>query len=77
MCWGDITLKRDDGSREYLEFSERQTKTGTGENPRDIRTVKPKLWTNMNNPDRCPIKVYKKYAEIRPTGIRSQIIHSI
>ena len=68
MCWGDVTLKRDDGGREYLEFTERQTKTRTGENPRDIRTVKPKLWANMNNPDRCPIKIYKKYAEIRPTG---------
>ena len=27
MCWGNVTLKRDDGGREYLEFSERQTKT--------------------------------------------------
>ena len=26
----------------------------------------------MNNPDRCPIKVYKKYAEIRPTGFSEQ-----
>ena len=59
MCWGDITLKRDDGGREYLEFSERQTKTGTGENPSDIRTVKPKLWTNMNNPDQALSKSTK------------------
>ena len=61
MCW-------DDGGREYLEFSERQTKTRTGENPRDIRTVKPKLLANMNNPDRPLIKTYQIYVEIRPTG---------
>ena len=57
-----------DGGCKYLEFSERQTKKRTGENPRDIRTVKPKHLANMNNPDRCPIIIYKKYAEIRPTG---------
>jgi len=68
MCWGDVTLKHDGDGREFLEFSERQTKTRTGDNPRDIRTVKPKLWANVNNPDRCPIRIYKLYAEKRPTG---------
>lgn len=68
MCWGDVVLKRDDNGREYLQFSERQTKTRSGENPRDVRVVKPKLWANETNTDRCPIVVYKKYAEKRPTG---------
>ncbi|MES9905045.1 MAG: DUF3504 domain-containing protein, partial [Sedimenticola sp.] len=30
--------------------------------------MKPKLWANTNNPDRCPIKIYKLYAERRPVG---------
>lgn len=68
MTWGDVTLKKDDSGQEYLEFCERQTKTRTGENPRDIRKVTPKLWSNTLQPERCPIKVYKIYAEKRPTG---------
>ena len=79
MCWGDVTLKRDDGGCEYLEFSERQTKTRTRENPRDIRTAKPNLWANMNNPDRCPIKIYKKICgnkTYRFLGAKSSIPYS-
>jgi hypothetical protein len=33
LCWGDIQLKKDEtGELEYLEYTERQTKTRTGEN---------------------------------------------
>ena len=65
MCWGDVILKSDRG-REYLEYTERQTKTRTGENPRDIRSVKPKLWANEKNPSRCPIETFKVYTKKRP-----------
>lgn len=68
MCWGDITLKSDENGHEYLEFTERQTKTRTGANPRDIRAVKPKLWANLRDPERCPLNIYKTYAQRRPTG---------
>ena len=43
MCWGDVVLISDEHGHESLEFSERQTKTKTGENIRDVRAVKPKL----------------------------------
>ncbi|XP_060554752.1 uncharacterized protein KIAA1958-like [Ruditapes philippinarum] len=66
MCWGDISLMADDNGHEYLQFSERQTKTRSGENPRDVRVIKPKMWANVVNHDRCPIAVYKLYAEKRP-----------
>ncbi len=68
MCWGDVELKSDGNKKEYLEFNERQTKTRTGENPRDIRAVKPKLFANLENPDRCPVNIYKVYAQKRPQG---------
>jgi integrase len=68
MCWGDVTLKSNTNGHEYLEFCERQTKTRTGNDPRNIREVTPKLWANVSNPDRCPIKIYKIYANKRPAG---------
>lgn len=66
MCWGDITLGTDIQGQEYLEFSERQTKTRTGENPRDVRKVKPKMWSNNENIYKCPVAVYKQYSVLRP-----------
>ena len=71
MCWGDVSLKRDDNGHEYLQFCERQTKTRSGENPKDVRVVKPRLWANIKNPDQCPVKIYKIYAEKRPTNFSS------
>nr|XP_006811835.1 PREDICTED: zinc finger MYM-type protein 4-like [Saccoglossus kowalevskii] len=63
---GDVSLCTDSSGREYLEFSERQTKTRTGENPRDTRKVKPKMWDVPVNPRRCPVAIFKKYLSVRP-----------
>ena len=41
-------------------YTERQTKTQTGENPRDVRQMKPKMFSD-------PVAVYKFYAEKRPS----------
>lgn len=68
MCWGDVTLKTNTDGHEYLEFCERQSKTRTGNDPRNVRDVKPKLWANLDNPERCPVNIYKIYARKRPTG---------
>ena len=46
LCWGDIQLKEDISHGEaiqYHEYTDRQTKTRTGENPSDIRPVEPKM----------------------------------
>lgn len=37
-------------------------------NPRDVRHVKPKMWANVKNPERCPVIVYKQYALLRPAN---------
>lgn len=68
MFWGDIALHCDEHGHDYLSFTERQTKTRTGINPRDVRAVKPKLWANKEKPDRCPIEIYKEYSRRRPSG---------
>ena len=39
----DVQLLTDANGAEYLEYSERQTKTRTGAEPRNVRAVKLKL----------------------------------
>ena len=64
IMWGDIQIKEANG-QEYLELQERQTKTRTGENVRDVRPVKPKMWASGDR-ERCPVMLHKLYASKRP-----------
>ena len=48
---GDVILKSDENGHEFLEYTERQTKTRTGANPKDNRALKPKLWANIDKPE--------------------------
>ena len=67
MCWGDIQLKKDSSGLRFLEFTtERQTKTRTGENPRNLRETKPQMYEDKINPNRCPVNAYLAYKEHRP-----------
>ena len=78
LCWGDIQLKEDisDGeAMQYLEYTERQIKTRTGENPRDIRPVKPRMYENENK-ERCPVQLYKAFSQRRLMIAIMQIVHS-
>lgn len=65
MCWGDVQLRQTTNGEEFLEYTERQTKTRTGENPRDVRQIKPKMFS-VQGSERDPVTVYKFYAEKRP-----------
>ncbi|XP_015773759.1 PREDICTED: zinc finger MYM-type protein 2-like [Acropora digitifera] len=70
MKWGGIQLLRDVNGAEYLEFLERQTKTRTGAEPRNVRAVKPKAYSFANgSPNRDPLFVYKVYTEKRPSSM--------
>ena len=42
-----------------------KTKTRTGENPRGIRPVKPRMYENENK-ERCPVQLNKAFAQRRP-----------
>ena len=67
LCWGDLELKVDAEGVRYVQFStERQTKTRTGENPRDVRETKPKMFENPDNIERCPVTAFLYYQEHRP-----------
>ena len=64
MLWGDIKCGEDEHGK-YLEFTERATKTRTGEND-NVRTHAPKAYANEDQPDRCPVYLYNEYAKHRP-----------
>ena len=42
MAWGDVKLLEETDRTEYLEYTEWQTESRSGAEPRNIRTVKPK-----------------------------------
>ena len=55
---------------EYVEYSERQTNTRTGAELRNIRSVKPKVFTTQDGPvERNAAFVYKIYREKRPNSV--------
>ena len=68
LQWGDVVLKSDSEGKQYLEyFVERQTKTSTGENPRNKRQVKTRTYQNKTteSAERDPVQVYKAYKDKR------------
>ena len=67
LRWGDIVLKTDSDGKEYLEYFERQTKTRKGEDPRNQRPIKPRMYANnvAISIDSDPVHVYKMYKEKR------------
>ena len=60
-------MKRDSEGTRFVELCrERQTKTRTGENLRNLRAKKPQMYENKSNPDRCPVNSYLAYRAHRP-----------
>ena len=46
LRWVDTVLKTKSDGKEYLEYFERQKKTRTGEDPRNQRPIKPRMYAN-------------------------------
>ena len=67
MRWGDISIEEDDQGK-YLGFRERLTKTRTGETS-DTHDFIPKAYENIENPARCPVRLYKLFKEKRPAAM--------
>lgn len=67
LMWGDVHLGFDtELNLEYLEYNERQTKTRTGVDIRNVRPEKPRMYATGT--ERCPIEVYKAYDSLRPAN---------
>ena len=71
LRWGDIVLKTDSHGKEYLEYFERQTKTRTGDDPRNQRPIRPRMYANNDaiSSDRDPVHVYRMYKDKRPQSM--------
>ena len=66
MCWGDFQHMRDADGTEYLRFSEGQTKTRSGADPRNIRPIKPKAFATPDLPrERDTVVDFKIYSEAK------------
>ena len=57
LRYGDLQQKPATDGAMYIEFSERDTKTHTGESS-DARSFKPKMCSTPQNLERCPIAMY-------------------
>ncbi len=66
LKWGDVVLKEDHNKSEFLEFSERSTKTRSGQNIYNNRAYKPCLFATPAIPERCPVNLYKMFRSHRP-----------
>ena len=64
LRWGDVELK--EGDKPYLTRRERSTKTRQGDNITDIRD-EVQVYQDDDQPQYCPIRLYKKYASKRPS----------
>ena len=53
MRWGDVQLQTSADGTDFLEYTERQTKTRTSAEPKDTRTVKLKMFS-VPGSDRDP-----------------------
>ena len=71
MRWGDVQLQTSADGTEFLEYTERQTKTRTGAELKDTRTVKPKMFA-VPGSDRDPVRAFHLYASKRPEQMNSE-----
>ena len=55
MCWEDVKLCQTSTGQELFEFNERETKTPSGNDPRNVRAIAPKIIAVPNN-EKCPVK---------------------
>ena len=59
MAWGDVKLEQEADGTEYLEYTERQTKTRMGAEPRNVRPIKPKAFATNGPCERDPLQYIK------------------
>ncbi|CAH3140963.1 unnamed protein product, partial [Porites evermanni] len=70
--WGDVKLKETADGKEYLEFNERQTKTRTGSDCRDIRAMPPKMFATDGS-EKDPIVVSTKQ-QMKTSQVLSSVV---
>jgi len=70
MRWGDVERKETADGTALLEYSERQTKTRAGADPKGSRTGKPKMFAVVGS-GRDPVRAHDPYASKRPDDLKT------
>jgi len=68
LKWNDIELKETSDGKQYLEYTERVSKTRNGESSNNERKIKPKAYATGT--ETCPVRAYLSYKEHRPREMR-------
>ena len=77
LRWGDVVLETDSQGKEYLVHSERQTKSRQGDDPWNVRPVKPRMYENKEIPaERNPVVYAITRCSILTESEPLQIFHS-
>ena len=53
LRWGDNLSETDSQGKEYLVCSEKQTKSRKGDDPRNVRPAKPRMYENKEIPSKA------------------------
>lgn len=70
MRWGDVQLQSSADGTQFLECTERQLKTRTAAEPKDTRTVKPKMFS-VPGSERDPVRALNLCAAKKPEQMNS------
>lgn len=71
LKWSDIQLLEDETGSEHLKFTERDTKTRTGEFEITHHwAFRPKQYSTLDDPSNCPVAAYtnKAFKDHRPAS---------
>ena len=66
----DVERKETADGTAFLEYNDRQTETRTGADPKDSRTVKPKMFAAVAS-ERDPVRAYDLYTSKRPDDLKT------
>ena len=64
----DFTIVKNESEEkiDYIEWNERETKTRHGDENQSSRSFAPKMWPNLEDPNKCPVVAFLKYQSKRP-----------
>ncbi len=76
FTYGDFCIHSTPDGFKYVEFTERDTKTRSGETNAS-RQFKPKMWNTPNNISRCPSRIFENFLQKCPVEMCKSESHFI
>ncbi|XP_062572787.1 uncharacterized protein LOC134234758 [Saccostrea cucullata] len=70
-----LNISKDDGRR-YLQYTEKASKSNIGDlNHRKITPKVTRAYENVDEPERCLVKIFEKYISLRPPNGKSTALY--